>query len=179
LLRPRCWRLCASVATVVTEQVESAGRAFWVLLAYRVPREPSTPRIAVWRRLKRLGAAQLLDGLVALPFDARNKEQLEWVADNVAEAGGQATIWVGQVASGADERAIATSMSAAVAEEYRALIVEAASARRGDGPARRRTLARLRREIRRIRYRDHFPPPEAEEARRALNELALLVEAGR
>jgi len=24
----------------------------WVLLAYRMPREPSTPRIALWRRLE-------------------------------------------------------------------------------------------------------------------------------
>ncbi len=32
----------------------------WVLLAYRLPREPSTPRIALWRRLRRLGAAQVL-----------------------------------------------------------------------------------------------------------------------
>ena len=38
----------------------------WVLLAYRLPRVPSTPRSAVWRKLKRLGVAQLGDGLVAL-----------------------------------------------------------------------------------------------------------------
>ena len=64
----------ASVATVVTGKVAGGGKASWVLLAYRVPREPSTPRIAVWRRLKRLGAAQLLDGLVVLSFDVWNKE---------------------------------------------------------------------------------------------------------
>ena len=39
----------------------------WVLLSYRLPREPSTPRIAVWRKLRRLGVAQISDGLVALP----------------------------------------------------------------------------------------------------------------
>jgi hypothetical protein len=32
----------------------------WVLLAYRLPREPSTPRIALWRGLRRLGAAQIV-----------------------------------------------------------------------------------------------------------------------
>jgi hypothetical protein len=46
------------------------GPGEWVLLSYRVPREPSTPRIAVWRKLKRLGAAHLSDGLVTLPADA-------------------------------------------------------------------------------------------------------------
>ena len=33
----------------------------WVLLAYRLPREPSAPRLAVWRQLKRLGVAQLVE----------------------------------------------------------------------------------------------------------------------
>src|SRR5215211_4515604 len=63
-------------------------RRDWVLLAYRLPRQPSAPRLAVWRKLKRLGVAQLLDGLVGLPLDSRNREQLEWIADQVVEAGG-------------------------------------------------------------------------------------------
>ena len=42
----------------------------WVLLGYRLPREPSTPRITVWRKLKRLGVVQLSDGMVALPTHA-------------------------------------------------------------------------------------------------------------
>ncbi|KWX10764.1 chromate resistance protein, partial [Carbonactinospora thermoautotrophica] len=62
----------------------------WVLLSYRVPREPSAPRIAIWRRLKRLGVAQIVDGLVALPADAYTREQMEWVAEQVVEAGGTA-----------------------------------------------------------------------------------------
>ena len=61
----------------------------WVLLAYRLPREPSTPRSTLWRKLRRLGAAQVLDGLAALPLDARNREQLEWLADEVVEADGE------------------------------------------------------------------------------------------
>jgi hypothetical protein len=44
-----------------------------VFLAYRLPWEPSTPRITLWRKLRRLGAEQVLDGLAALPFDARTK----------------------------------------------------------------------------------------------------------
>ena len=79
-------------------------RLDWVLLAYRLPRDPSSPRIALWRKLKRLGAAQLLDGLVALPLDNRNREQLEWLADGVVDAGGEATIWVGAPGSRAQER---------------------------------------------------------------------------
>jgi hypothetical protein len=39
----------------------------WVMLVYRLPRTPSTPRIALWRRLHPLGVAQIVDGVVALP----------------------------------------------------------------------------------------------------------------
>src|SRR5438270_14100455 len=82
----------------------------WVLLAYRLPREPSTPRIALWRGLRRLGVAQVVDGLVALPADSRTREQLEWLAGDVIEAGGQAEGWLGRPGSVAKERAIAAGV---------------------------------------------------------------------
>jgi len=130
----------------------------------------------VWRRLKRLGVAKLLDGLVALPHDARSKEQLEWVADDIAAAGGETTMWIGQLASLADERAIVRELSETVAAEYRRVLSDADAAREVDEAARRRMLGRLRRELRRIRPRDYFPPPEAERARAAVEALAKLSE---
>jgi hypothetical protein len=151
-------------------------RVSWVLLAYRLPREPSTPRISLWRKLRRLGAAQVLDGLAALPLDARNREQLEWLADEAVDAGGEATIWVGELGSAAQERELASRMADAVAADYRRLIEDAAVARDQAPGKRRRTLGRLRRELRRIRARDYFPPRERELAQRALDDLAALVE---
>ncbi len=151
-------------------------RTRWLLLAYRLPRNPSTPRSALWRKLRRLGAAQVLDGFAALPLDARNREQLEWLADEVIEAGGEATIWIGELASAGQERELAAGMAAEVAADYQALIRESAEACSALPGQRRRTLARLRRELRRIRARDHFPPPERELAQQAVDELAALVE---
>ena len=143
-----------------------------------MPREPSTPRITVWRKLRRLGAIQPVDGLVALPADARTKEQLEWVAEEVLDAGGEATVWLGRPGSAADERRLAARMSAAIAEEYRAVLAAVDEARREDSlSARRRVLARLGRELQRIGRRDFFPPPERDEAYAALRRLAADVEA--
>ena len=124
--------------------VVAVPRAQWVLLAYRLPREPSTPRIAMWRKLKRLGAAQLLDGLVALPLDSRNRERLEWLAEEVTDAAGEATIWIGELGSAAQERELAARMSEAAAAEYRAVIEEARKLRAQAPGRRRRSLARLR-----------------------------------
>jgi hypothetical protein len=147
-----------------------------VLLAYRLPREPSTPRSALWRKLRRLGAGQVGDGLAALPLDARNREQLEWLAEEVVEAGGEASIWLGELAATAQERELASKMARSVGADYGALIIDAEAAR-GESPGqRRRTLSRLRRELRRIRARDYFPPPERQLAQEAVEQLGGLVE---
>jgi hypothetical protein len=148
----------------------------WVTLAYRVPRKPSTPRIAIWRRLKRLGVAQILDGLVALPLDSRTREALEWIADDVIAAGGDASLWVATPASLADEHALATRMANAVSSEYEAVAAEADAASELEPWLRQRTLARLRRELHRIRRRDFFPPREREQAEAAVAQLAASLD---
>jgi hypothetical protein len=144
----------------------------WVLLAYRLPREPSNPRVAVWRKLERLGVARLGDGLVALPADARTREQLDWLAEEILEAGGTATVWVATPASAAQERAIAEAMRDGRAAEYRAVTEQARVAVSGAAVERTRALRRLRGELRRIARRDFFPPPEREVARAAVDALA-------
>jgi hypothetical protein len=150
------------------------------MLVYRVPRTPSTPRIALWRKLRRLGVVQVVDGVVALPLDSRNREQLEWLADEVSDAGGEATIWVTETATAAQERGLAGAMAERVAGEYRAIMADAAGALEGPAVERRRTLARLRRELRRVGSRDYFPPPERDQALAAVERLAqTIVEVAR
>ena len=143
-----------------------------MLLSYRVPREPSSPRIAIWRKLRRLGVAQISDGLVALPADARTREQLEWIADEAAEAGGAATVWLARPASMAAERELAQGMADARAAEYRAVLTQAGTASSGTLAVRAAAVRRLRGELRRIGRRDFFPPPERDAARTAVEALS-------
>ena len=146
----------------------------WVLLSYRLPREPSTPRIGVWRKLERLGAARLGDGLVALPADARTREQFDWLAEEIVEAGGVATVWLATPGSAGQERAIAEPMRAARAAEYLAGIDQAGVAAAAGDAERVRVVRRLRGELRRIGRRDFFPPREREAASAAVDALAGL-----
>ncbi|GAA2386517.1 Chromate resistance protein ChrB [Streptomyces coeruleofuscus] len=140
-----------------------------------MPREPSTPRIAVWRKLKRLGVAQLSDGLVALPADARTREQLEWIADEAIEAGGAASIWLARPAAFAQERELAAGMAEARAAEYRAVIDQADQA--ADGTNTAAAVRKLRAGLRRIGRRDFFPPPERDLAHAAVRALAERTES--
>jgi hypothetical protein len=142
-----------------------------VLLAYRLPREPSTPRITVWRTLERLGVARLGDGLVGLPEDARTREQVDWVAQQIAEAGGSATVWLATPGSAGQERAVAETMRAARAAEYDAATAQAQAAAAAGPGERIRAVRRLRAELRRIGRRDFFPPTERDLAHAAVEAL--------
>jgi ChrB-like protein len=148
----------------------------WILMGYRLPREPSTPRIALWRKLRQIGVVQLFDSLAALPLDSRNRERLEWLADEVIEAGGEASIWIAEPTSASQEREMISRLQSAVATEYQSLIERALSAGTLDESARRRALARLRRELHRIEERDYFPPPERAQAREAVEAIASTPE---
>jgi len=152
---------------------EGSAAGEWVLLSYRLPREPSTPRITLWRKLKKLGVAQLADGVAALPADARTREQMEWLADEVIEAGGQAGVWLARPSTAAQERELATQIADARAMEYAELAAAAGAALALTEPTRAAALRRLRGQWRQITRRDFFPPPERERARTALQRLTV------
>ena len=149
-----------------------------MLLTYRLPREPSAPRLALWRKLKRLGVAQLSDGLVGLPADARTQEQLEWAAEEVEEAGGKAGVWVARPATRSLEREVTEPMNDARAAEYADIRQQADEALDATPREREQVLRRLRAHMRRVERRDFFRPPERERARLALRDLAQEATSG-
>lgn len=144
----------------------------WVLLTYRLPREPSAPRLALWRRLRRLGVVQLSDGLVALPADARTCEQLEWAAQHVEDAGGTAIVWRARPTTRAQSAALADGMRTARAQEYADLVAAAQDATGLPASERGRRVRRLREAYREISRRDFYPPAERDRAQAAIDELA-------
>jgi hypothetical protein len=101
-----------------------------VLLIYRLPREPSRHRVAVWRKLKDLGALYLQDGVAALPEDAVTREQLEWLQLRVREAGGEASLWEGQPNMHAEGKELTETFRSSREQAYQAIIEGAERIRR-------------------------------------------------
>jgi hypothetical protein len=143
-----------------------------VLLVYRLPREPSRHRVAVWRKLRDLGALYLQDGVAALPEDAVTREQLEWLQLRVREAGGEATLWEGRPGTAAEEAELVGDFRASREEAYKGIIAGAERVRRkaqmGSGETLLEQLGKLEREFRAERRRDYFRSPLHLEAAGAL-----------
>ncbi|MFD9667165.1 Chromate resistance protein ChrB [Rhodococcus sp. NPDC059968] len=145
----------------------------WVMLVYRIPREPSTPRIAVWRKLRKYGVFQLADGVVVLPASPRTREQFEWVAEEVVEAGGQAEVWTAAPTTKDQRDRMRAKLSADRGAEYDE-ITDAAEATRllPDPAGRAKKLTQLRRRLREIDKRTFFPTAQRDGVEAALTELA-------
>ena len=149
-----------------------AGERSWVMLVYHLPREPSTPRIGLWRRLRQLGAVRLVDGVAMLPHTERTEEQLEWLAAGIAEVGGEASVWTCRSTTTEASSLLLERMGDERTTEYEALVGEAGEAARATGVVRERELSRLRRQLEQVRQRDYVAPPARDRAVRAIEALA-------
>jgi hypothetical protein len=155
----------------------------WVLLVYRLPREPSRHRVAVWRKLKDLGALYLQDGVAALPEDAVTREQLEWLQLRITEAGGEATLWGAVPNTIAERRDIVERFRASREAAFGALVDAAGVLRRKaafgvGGTQLREELRKLEREFRAERRRDYFRSPARDEAAGAIRAARAAVMTG-
>jgi hypothetical protein len=60
----------------------------WALVVYRAPKEPTTARVAAWRRLHRLGGLYIGPSVCLIPHELADQRALDQIADGVRSAGG-------------------------------------------------------------------------------------------
>jgi hypothetical protein len=64
----------------------------WLQISYKVPPEPATKRVALWRRLKSMGAVYLRDGVCLLPNTNGHLRRLRMIENEISEMGGEAVM---------------------------------------------------------------------------------------
>ena len=96
----------------------------WVLLVYRIPREPTSSRAAVWRKLKRLGALLLHDAVWVLPATPWTREQFQWLAVEIGELGGEAYLWESHLLLNGQSEALEQQFQARVDAAYQEILNE-------------------------------------------------------
>jgi hypothetical protein len=61
----------------------------FLLLVYRMPAKPTTPRVAVWRSLKKTGAVYLQDSVCVVPDTTALRRELATVLERIDEGKGR------------------------------------------------------------------------------------------
>jgi len=79
----------------------------WLLLLFQLPAGKSSARVAIWRRLRALGAFGLGGAAYALPENAESRESFEWLRRDIVALGGEALFFAAQPVDAAVTAALA------------------------------------------------------------------------
>jgi hypothetical protein len=96
----------------------------WFLLTYRLPAERSSARVAVWREVRRSGALQLQQSVIAFPDCEPFARAVARIRAAVDEVGGSTVAVRAEPLDAADEARLRSAWNEARAEEYGELIAE-------------------------------------------------------
>ncbi|MFZ1057648.1 MAG: chromate resistance protein ChrB domain-containing protein [Candidatus Rokuibacteriota bacterium] len=153
----------------------------WLLLILSLPPQPSSIRVKVWRRLQAQGAVALKNSVYLLPFTPENYERFQWLTQEVAKSGGEATLLkVDRIENMRADEVVRLFHNARgedyrrLAERYRKLLRDLDRKAKGAPAARRADeLARLARELERLREIDFFDAPGYQEVKRLKETLDM------
>lgn len=138
----------------------------------------------MWRRLQKIGAAAVKNGVYALPRSEQSLEDFEWVAREVAEGGGDASVCEASFVQGLTNEEIVELFQASRQEDYLQVLAEIERLRAeidgaagGDGRAKGLTakIARIRQRHQEIAAIDFFQSPKRKQVEAALTQIEASV----
>jgi hypothetical protein len=135
----------------------------WLLLLFSLPTNRNTERVAVWRRLKKLGAVQIKTSTYLLPHEPAQYEQFQWLAQQIRDYGGDSTLVRAQEIEGLTKEKVIAMFNDARAKDYaelrKSLQGFIGRRRKMDAETAGAELERLTRQVREIREVDFFDSP--------------------
>jgi len=94
----------------------------WLLLTYKVPPEPAKKRIALWRKLKGMGAVYLQNGVCLLPKTDDHTRRLKIIENEINEMAGDSVLLETVALDRAQEDKVIARFKADRDEEYKELL---------------------------------------------------------
>lgn len=94
----------------------------WIVFSYSLPAQKrSSGRVALWRRLQRLGAISHKSGVYLLPDREECMESFQWLAQEVQQAKGSATLMRVEKFEGLEDRELIEIFRKVREEDYEAM----------------------------------------------------------
>jgi hypothetical protein len=147
--------------------MQAKKKLTWLLLLLRLPATHKTERVSVWRKLKKSGAIQIKTSTYLLPDNPPQYEHFQWLAQQIRDFGGDATLVRVQEIEGMPNQKLIALFNRARDEEYGAIKTALqrflTRGRKTDPEASAVELERLTRQFRAIRDIDFFQSPRGQD----------------
>jgi hypothetical protein len=157
----------------------------WIVFSYSLPAaQRSSPRVAVWRRLRAIGAVSPKGGVHILPAREECVEAFQWLAQEVEHAKGEALLMRVEHFEGLSDAKLVTLFQKARKEDYEELDARAVELEKSLGQRTKRpedlsrardVLAKLRRWHAELARIDFFEAPERGRVAARLARIAQAV----
>jgi hypothetical protein len=157
----------------------------WLLLIHQVPNSPAYLRVKMWRRLQKIGAIAVKNAVYVLPRSDQSSEDFHWVAREILEAGGDASVCEATFIEGITAGELIELFQAARDSDYAELtaeikelkdelkVAEKAGEAWASGMVSR--AARLRQRLAEIQAIDFFSAPSGRQAESSLAEIEARI----
>jgi hypothetical protein len=157
----------------------------WLLLIHQVPGAPPYLRVKMWRRLQKIGAVAVKNAVYALPRSEQSLEDFHWVAREILEGGGEASVCEATFIEGMTNEELIKLFRAPRESDYRELMGEINAtnddlrAAQKDEEASTSGMAvrvsRLRQKLSEIQEIDFFSTPLSRQAETLLSEIEARI----
>ena len=138
------------------KSVKESKGVSWLLLLYSLPATQKTERVAIWRKLAKSGAVQFTTSTYLLPDRLPQSELFQWLAKEIRDYGGEATLIRAKEIEGVSSRKLIDLFNVAREREYSAIVSALRKLAAKKKSAKTDELERLQKEFRRIREIDFF-----------------------
>jgi hypothetical protein len=156
----------------------------WLLLIHQVPNSPPYLRVKMWRRLQKIGAVPVKNAVYVLPRSEQSIEDFHWIAREIIEAGGDASVCEATFIEGITNSEVTGLFQSAREADYVALISEIKQVEeeirkssKTDGWASGSLggVSRLRHKLNEIESIDFFSCPARRDAESLLSDIETKI----
>ena len=152
----------------------------WLFLLFNLPAKQSSDRVKFWRRLKKFGTIQLKNSTYLLPDDPVHYERFQWLAKEIVDTGGEATLARVKDIEGMPYAALVALFNDARSRDYDELVeplnllIKDARTRKESPEAFANQLQKLRQRFQEIRDIDYFESSRGEDLHRLFQKAESL-----
>jgi hypothetical protein len=160
--------------------MSSRASGSWLFLLFNLPAKQSSDRVKFWRRLKKFGTIQLKNSTYVLPDGPVHYERFQWIAREIVDAGGEATLVRVKDIEGMPYSAVVGLFNDARSRDYDELVeplnllIKDTRTRKQFPGSFANQLQKLRQRFQEIRDIDYFESSRGEDLHRMIQQAESL-----